>query len=230
MTVALLDVDGTLVDSNYQHTLAWYRALRENGIVLPIWRIHRHTGMGGDQLLGALLDDDTERQLGESIRSAERRCYMEMVDEIEVTAGAVELLDDLRDRGHTAILASSARGEELERYLDMLDARGRVDGWTSADDVNATKPAPDLVLAGLERAGAGPGAEAVMIGDSPWDVRAASKAGVPTVAVLTGGFSRDELAEAGARAVFESVAELRGALDSVFPDGPSRPPATALSR
>src|SRR5581483_1504188 len=200
MSVAILDVDGTLVDTNYQHALAWYRALREHGIVLPIWRLHRHIGMGGDQFVAALAGEDVERRLGDSIRARESERYGEMIEEVEAMKDASELLADLRGRGHSVILASSAKPEEIERYVDLLGARRLGDGWTSAGDVEATKPHPDLVNAALERAGAS-AEEAVMIGDSPWDVRAAERAGVPTIAVLTGGFSREELCEAGAVAV-----------------------------
>lgn len=221
--VVLLDVDGTLVDTNYQHALAWYRAFREHGIVLPVWRVHRHIGMGGDQLVEALTDAGTERRLGDRIRERESERYGEMIGEVETMEGASELLRDLRERGHSAILASSAKPEEIEHYVDLLGARELADGWTSAGDVQATKPDPDLVHAALERAGAQPD-QAVMIGDSPWDARAAQRAGVPTVAVMTGGFSREELCQAGAVAVYESVAELRLALDDVLahaePSGP----------
>jgi HAD superfamily hydrolase (TIGR01509 family) len=212
MTVAVLDIDGTLVDTNYQHALAWYRAFRQQGIVLPIWQIHRHIGMGGDQLVGALTDERTERELGDDIRAAEKTLYLELIDEVETMQGSRELIEDLKRRGHTVVLASSAKEDEVEHYLDLLDARELADAWTSSADVEATKPQPDLVNAALERAG-GSNQDAVMVGDTPWDVHAAGSAGVPTVAVLTGGFGVDELQDAGAIGVFESVAELCSRLD-----------------
>ncbi|HEX3512210.1 MAG TPA: HAD family hydrolase [Solirubrobacteraceae bacterium] len=212
MSVAILDIDGTLVDTNYQHALAWYRAFRESGIVLPIWRIHRHIGMGGDQLVGALTDRDVEARLGDRIRSREGDRYAEMIDEVEPMEGAGELLRELHDRGHTVILASSAKESEVEHYVDLLGARRLVEAWTSSGDVESTKPRPDLVQVALERAGSGP-EQAVMVGDSPWDVEAAERAGVQTLAVMTGGFAREELCEAGAAAVYESVAELCSGLD-----------------
>ena len=212
MSVAILDIDGTLVDTNYQHALAWYRAFRDHGIVLAIWRIHRHIGMGGDQLVGALTDPDVERRLGEQIRSRESECYSEMIGEVEAMQDASETIRDLRERGHTVILASSAKQAEIEHYIELLDARELADGWTSAADVHATKPQPDLVNVALECAHASP-EQAVMIGDSPWDVQAASRAGVQTVAVMTGGFSKEELRHAGAIEIYESVAELRAQLD-----------------
>ena len=203
---AILDVDGTLVDTNYQHAIAWYRAFRQHGELLPVWRIHRHIGMGGDHLVEALCGDEVEEEKGEEIRDAEKALYMALIEEVEPLAGAPDLIRDLKDRGHDVVLASSAKPDEVDHYLDLLDAREIADGWTTSGDVNATKPEPDLVRAAMEKAG---GDEAVMVGDSTWDVLAAKRAGVETVAVLTGGFSVEELEEAGAAAVFESVAELR---------------------
>jgi HAD superfamily hydrolase (TIGR01509 family) len=208
MTVAILDIDGTLVDTNYQHALAWYRAFRKHDVVVPIWRIHRHIGMGGDQLLPALTDEDFEREHGDAVREDEKDLYMQMIGEVEPMRDARKLIEDLKARGHTALLASSAKQDEVEHYLDLLDARELADGWTSSADVEATKPEPDLVHSALEKAGAD-AEDAVMIGDTPFDIEAAKRAGVPTIAVMTGGFSEAELRDAGASAVFESVAELR---------------------
>jgi HAD superfamily hydrolase (TIGR01549 family) len=207
---ALLDVDGTLIDSNYQHTLAWYRAFREHGIVLPVWRIHRAIGMGGDQLVPALVGEDTDRDQGDEIRETRDSLYKELIDEVEPLEGAHDLISDLKERGLKAVLASSSPQDELDRYLELLDARDLADDWTTKDDVEATKPAPDLVRAALDRAGT---ESAVMIGDTRWDIEAAAKAGVETICLMTGGWSRQELLDAGAVAVFESVDELRQRLD-----------------
>lgn len=215
MAIAILDIDGTLVDTNYQHALAWFRAFRRFGIVLPIWQIHRHIGMGGDQLVEALTDERTEAEQGDDIREAEKSLYMDMIDEVQPMDGARELIEDLRAAGHKVVLASSAKPDEVEHYLDLLDARDLADAWTSAEDVEATKPEPDLVHSALERVD-GDASDAVMIGDTPWDVKAAAQAGVRTLAVMTGGFSREELAQAGAAEVYESVAELRTQLDSAI--------------
>jgi HAD superfamily hydrolase (TIGR01509 family) len=203
---AILDIDGTLVDTNYHHSLAWYRAFRQHGIVLPIWKIHTHIGMGGDQLVASLTSESVDESLGDDIRSAEKALYMALIEEVEPMDEAREFIADLKKRGHTVVLASSAKEDEVEHYLDLLDARGLADAWTTSADVESTKPQPDLVQAALSKAGGG---SAVMVGDTPWDIKAAAGADVPTVAVITGGFSRAELEEAGAAAVFESVAELR---------------------
>ncbi len=203
---AILDIDGTLVDTNYHHAVAWYRAFRQHEIVLPIWRIHRHIGMGGDQLVAALTDEETDEKKGDDIRTAEKALYLALIEEVEPMAGARELIADLKDRGHDVVLASSAKEDEVEHYLDLLDARDLADGWTTSADVEATKPEPDLVKAAIEKSGGG---DAAMVGDTTWDVEAAKRAGVETIAVMTGGFGQDELRDAGAVAVFDSVAELR---------------------
>jgi HAD superfamily hydrolase (TIGR01549 family) len=207
---AILDVDGTLVDTNYHHAIAWYRAFRQNGVVLPIWRIHRHIGMGGDQLVEALGGEGLENEKGDDIRDAESVLYRELMSEVEALDDARELIEDLKQRGHAIVLASSAKEHEVDHYLDLLDARELADGWTTSDDVEATKPEPDLVVAAVEKAGGG---EAVMVGDSTWDCEAAKRAGLDTLAVLTGGFSETELRDAGALAVYSSIRDLRESLD-----------------
>ncbi len=204
---AILDVDGTLVDTNYHHALAWHRALHAHGHPVQMWKVHRHIGMGGDQILDALIGEEAAAGAGEEIRAAEAEAYGELIGEVEPMEGARELIERLRAEGSTVILASSAKQEEVDHYLDLLDARELVDGWTTSADVEATKPAPDLVLAALAKAGdEGP---SVMVGDSVWDVKAARGAGLPTLAVLTGGFSEAELREAGAAQVVESIGGLR---------------------
>jgi HAD superfamily hydrolase (TIGR01509 family) len=204
---AILDIDGTLVDTNYQHAVAWYRAFRQNEIVLPVWRIHRHIGMGGDQVIAALTDERTEEEKGGDIRGAEKALYLAMIEEVEPLEGARDLILRLKDAGRTVVMASSAKDDEVDHYLDLLDARELADDWTTSADVEATKPEPDLVKAALDKAGADAG-DAVMLGDTPWDCEAAKRAGVETVAVMTGGFSEQELTEAGAASVFESLPEL----------------------
>jgi HAD superfamily hydrolase (TIGR01509 family) len=212
MGTAILDVDGTLVDTNYHHAIAWYRAFRQHEVILPIWRIHRAIGMGGDQLVGYLAGEEVESEMGDDVRAAEKALYMALIGEVEPLEGARDLIVDLKDRGHAVALASSAKAKEVEHYLDLLDARQLADAWTTSADVERTKPAPDLVQAALEKTG-GSSEDAVMVGDTPWDVKAAEQAGVPTITVLTGGFSEAELKAARATAVFESIAELRRRID-----------------
>jgi phosphoglycolate phosphatase-like HAD superfamily hydrolase len=204
----ILDVDGTLVDTNYQHALAWWKAFRRHDIDTPLWRIHRSIGMGGDQLIPALLGDDVEAELGDDLRDAEKQIYRgEMMDDVEPLPDARAFVVFLVERGHDVVLSSSGKAEEIEHYLDLLDARDVVAAWTTSADVENTKPEPDVVRAGLDRLGDADGA--VMIGDSRYDVEAAGRAEVPTIGLLTGGFAEAEPREAGAVAVFASLAELR---------------------
>jgi HAD superfamily hydrolase (TIGR01509 family) len=207
---AILDVDGTLVDTNYQHAVAWYRAFRRLGEVLPIWRIHRHIGMGGDHMVTALCGERVEEEKGDAIRDAETELYFELIEEVEPLHGATELISDLKQRGHAVLLASSAKADEVEHYVDLLDARELADGWTTSADVDATKPEPDLVEVARREAGGG---AAVLVGDSTWDCEAGKRADVETIAVLTGGFSEQELLDAGAVCVYDSIDELRRSLD-----------------
>jgi HAD superfamily hydrolase (TIGR01549 family) len=206
---ALLDVDGTLVDTNYQHALCWYRAFKEHDVVLPIWRLHRHVGMGGDKFVPAVAGDEVEERIGDDVRDRWEELFDEVIDEVAALDGAHELLRDLERRGHAVVLASSSIQKHLDHFLDLIRARDVVDAWTTKDDVEGSKPEPDLVQAALDKAGT---RDAVMLGDTPWDIEAASRVGVETVCVITGGFSEQELRDAGAVAVFESVGELRGRL------------------
>ena len=208
---AILDVDGTLVDSNYHHAIAWFRAFREIGVTLPIWKIHRHIGMGGDQLVAAVAGDRIEERHGDEARDAEQRLYRELLPEVCAVAGAAALIEELDERGHPIVLASSAKEDEVEHYVRLLDAEGRIEAFTTSNDVEQTKPEPDLVLAAMEKVAEN---EAVMIGDSTWDIEAATRAGLETIAVLTGGFSKAELVDSGAAGVYESVEVLMADIDS----------------
>src|ERR1700749_3793138 len=117
MATAGLDIDGPRVDTNYHHTVAWYRAFRQHGFVLPLWRIHRHIGMGGDQLVAALAGTGFDAEHGDGVRAAEKGLYMELIDEVQPLEGARRLIEDLKGNGHTVVLASSAKRDELEHYL-----------------------------------------------------------------------------------------------------------------
>jgi phosphoglycolate phosphatase-like HAD superfamily hydrolase len=207
---AILDVDGTLVDTNYHHTIAWYRAFRGFDVTPELWRIHRHIGMGGDQLVAAVAGDEVEERCGDDVRELEGDIYMTMIEEVCAFDGAHELIAELREVADAVVLASSAKEHEVEHYLDLLDARELTTDWTTSADVDATKPEPDLVHVAMEKVGAEAG---LMIGDTRWDCRAAANAGVPAVAVLSGGFGEDELRGAGAVDVFTGIAELRDAVD-----------------
>jgi HAD superfamily hydrolase (TIGR01509 family) len=207
---ALLDLDGTLVDANYHHALAWYRAFRARGIVLPVWRLHRHIGMGGDMYVRAVAGDEVEERLGGELRDEHSAQFQPIRDECEPLEGARDLVAALKERGLVVVLASSSGQDDLDFFLDKLDVRELVDGWTSKDDVERSKPHPEVVQAAIEKAGAD---AAVMLGDSRWDIESAASAGVETVAVITGGWSEQELRDHGAVAVYESLVDLRERLD-----------------
>ena len=202
---ALLDVDGTLVDANYQHALAWYRAFRRFDIVLPVWRLHRHIGMGGDQYVAAVAGQNVESRCGDELRDAHAEEFEPMRDECAPLEGASDLLLALKRRGLRVVLASSASEDDLEFFVGRLDAKDSIDAWTSKDDVDRTKPHPDAIEAALEKAAT---RDAVMVGDSGWDVEAAANAGLDTICVLTGGWSEQELRDRGAAAVFDSIPHL----------------------
>jgi HAD superfamily hydrolase (TIGR01549 family) len=213
--IAVVDVDGTLVDTNYQHALAWYRAFRALGETFPVWRIHRHIGMGGDQMVAALGGDEVEERIGDRARELWVEEADPLMEEVAVLPGARELLVTLRERGHRLVLASSGKPHHVDRYLDMLDARDVVEAWTTSQDVEATKPAPDLLQAALRKLGEPVDAPSVVVGDSVYDVEAAANAGMPAVVVRSGGFGDDELREAGAVDLFDTPADLRAALQDL---------------
>jgi HAD superfamily hydrolase (TIGR01549 family) len=211
--IAVLDIDGTLIDSTYHHALAWYRALRSVGETFPVWRLHRLVGMGGDQFLTALGGEDLEARVGERAREEQGRQVDEVIAQMQPLPGAHDLLVAIKERGHRLVLASSGEQRHVELYLDKLDARDVVDDWTSSADVEASKPAPDLLQVALRKVGAPLDAPSVMVGDSVWDVVAAKKAGMPAIALRSGGFGDDELDEAGAVAVYDHPGDLLTALD-----------------
>ena len=175
-----------------------------------MWRVHRHIGMGGDQLVKAIAGDEVEREHGDSLRDAAKEEFAPLRDECVPLAGAHELLVELKRRGLVVVLASSANEDDLDHFLEVLDAKDVVDGWTTSDDVERTKPEPDVIHAALEKAGT---KDAVMVGDSRWDIEAAANAGLQAVCVITGGWSEQELRDCGAVAVFDSLVSLREHLD-----------------
>jgi len=198
----LFDVDGTLIDSNYLHTVAWSRALRDGGDWAAMNAIHRLVGMGGDQL--------TERILGRADDDAVarwRRHYETMLDEVTVFPGGPQLLDALHHAGLRVVLASSSPAEHVEQMVERLGVGAVIDAATSADDAAVSKPAPDIFNAALA-AGNVDRHRAFVIGDSIWDIQAARSAGIATIAVESGGFSRHELTEEGAHTVYRHVEDL----------------------
>ena len=211
--IAVLDVDGTLVDTNYQHALAWYRALRSLGETFPVWRIHRLIGMGGDRLPAALGGDDVEARIGDAAREKWVEEFDRLIGEVAPLPGARELIEALRERGHRVVLASSGKEKHVDHALDLLGVRDLAEAWTTSDDVESSKPAPDLLQVALKKLGEPVDVPSVMIGDSVYDVEAAKNAGMPALVVRSGGFGEDELREAGALDVFDTPGDLAAALD-----------------
>lgn len=213
MDTVVLDVDGTLVDSNYHHALAWSRAFRRYGHVVPLWRIHRCIGMGGDRLVPSLVGEEVDREVGDDLRDCWAEEVQRILYEVEPLERAPELLEELDRRPVKVVLASSGKPQHTEHSLHVLRAGDAVDNVQTGDDA-ATKPAPDL----LDKAVASvDGKASVVIGDSVWDAEAARRHGAPMVALLTGGFGRDELTAAGAVRIFEDVVELVDHLDELVP-------------
>jgi HAD superfamily hydrolase (TIGR01509 family) len=212
--IAVLDVDGTLVDTNYQHALAWYRAFRSLGETYPIWRIHRLIGMGGDRLVAALGGDDVEARIGDEARDRWVDEFDRLIDEIAPLPGAREFVAALKERGHRVVLASSGKPQHVDHFLDLLDVRDLAEAWTSSEDVESTKPAPDLLQVALQKIGEPADAPSVVIGDSVYDVEAAKNAGMPAIVVRSGGFGDDELRDAGAVAIYDTPADLTAELDA----------------
>ncbi len=198
----LFDVDGTLCDTNYLHALAWSRALREAGEWAPMNAIHRLVGMGGDQLVPRLLGHDSPEAV-----AARPRHYRALSGDIRTFPDASAILRAVAELDIAVVLATSAPNDELETLRKALAADDVIDGQTSADDVRNSKPEPDVFITAMERFSIDP-RRALAIGDSVWDVEAARTAGIGCVAVESGGFSRHELSEAGARQVSRDVGEL----------------------
>lgn len=213
LDTVVLDIDGTLLDSNYHHSLAWARAFAHVGRDVPVWRIHRCIGMGGDRLVAAVAGDEAEAKDGDRVRDRWEQEFDALIEETTLLDGARELLDALAERGLEVVLASSSIPRHAEHPLELLDAERRADGWTTSEDAEDSKPHPELIEKALERAGGG---RAVMVGDAVWDVESATRAGLPTIGVRSGGTSAAELLEAGAVAVYDGPRDLLDHLDEAL--------------
>ena len=211
----LFDIDGTLVDSNYLHVDAWQRALAELDVHADAWRIHRAIGQDAARLVSSLAGERDDAWV-ERAKHLHASHYRELAPRLRAFGGTTELLRDLASRDLRVVLATSAPTDELELLLAALsDARPFVHATTSADDVDRAKPDPDLIAVALERAGAEP-AEAILVGDSTWDMIAADRAGVAAYGLRSGGTSDRELTDAGARAVYDDPAHLGRQLGEVL--------------
>jgi len=208
ITAVLFDIDGTLVDSNDHHVLAWKEAFAGIGARFDRQVIHDQIGKGTDMLVPTLLpdlDEEAQERLGKAHGDAFKARYLA---EVKPFPDARDLLVRTHAAGLRVVLASSASKDELDHYLDLLDARELVSETTSADDVERTKPAPDIFATALDKIGSPPADEVIVIGDTPYDVEAAGKCGVAAIAVRSGGFGDDVLTQAGAVAIHDDVAAL----------------------
>jgi HAD superfamily hydrolase (TIGR01509 family) len=204
-SAVLLDIDGTLVDSTYHHALAWARAFTRERLTVPLWEVHRAVGMGGDKLVAHVAGAEVEDRHGDALREGWEEEYAELIAEVQPLDGAARLVKELADAGWTVALASSGKRKFSDEAVRMLGIEDAVSVVTSADDAEESKPQPDLLHATLQQLDVD---RAVFVGDTPYDVDAAGRAGLRCVGLLTGGFSRAELEEAGAAHVAESPGDL----------------------
>lgn len=205
----LFDVDGTLLDTNYFHSVSWWQALREAGEDIAMARIHRLIGMGSDQLLTELLGEERE-----GLSELHARHYERFKAELHPFPAAADLLARVAARGARVVLATSSKEEDLDELLAALGAgEGVIEEIVHGDMVDASKPAPDIFAVAMERLSLD-AAHTMVVGDTRWDIEAAATLGLPVVCVLTGGWTRRDLADAGAVAVYADVAELLAHLDS----------------
>lgn len=208
----ILDVDGTLMDTNYLHVEAWAQAFKAEGYQVPRAEIHRQIGKGSRALITVFVQDEAVAPRIDELHS---EFYAELQQRGYPLPGAKELIAALSEQGREVWFATSAKPKELEHHLKMLQAGDSLTGVVSSKDVENPKPAPDIFRLALKKAGCLP-EEAIAVGDTVWDIEAARGAGLSTAAVLTGGgFSRGELDEAGAVAVYKDCA---GMLEAGFPE------------
>ena len=213
LAAALFDVDGTLVDTNYLHAVTWWQAFAQAGHVVTMTDIHHLIGMGSGQMLDRLLPGDRDRDGDAVLRTSHTALYATYWSRLQPLPQAADLLRACQRRGLAVVLASSASEPELEALRAALNAEDAINATTFSGDVDASKPAPDLVEVALEKAGVA-ASNAVFVGDTIWDVQACQKAGVPCIGLLSGGISRDELLTAGAAQVYTGPAELLADLGS----------------
>ncbi len=206
IAAALFDLDGTLVDSNDFHIHAWHRAFAEAGFQIPVGTIRGQIGKGADNLVPTLLPDLAGDRI-EALAEAEGAIFQRSLDQVRPFPHARDLLARVHEAGSKVVLASSASGEQLDHYIALLGARDLIDDATSKDDVERSKPDPDIFAAALRQAGVAPEA-AIAIGDTRWDVLAAARCGIRTIGVLSGGIAESELRAAGAVAIYADAAAL----------------------
>ncbi|MEF9881605.1 HAD family hydrolase [Streptomyces sp. P9-A4] len=204
---ALFDVDGTLTDTNYLHVVAWWEALRQAGHQVPMHSVHRAIGLPGEDLLDHLLGDDRDPAQDDRLSAAHHTLYATFFDRLPALASAADLMRTLAGSGWRVVLVTSAKGSELSALCRAIDADDAIAETSTSDDVEEGKPAPEPVRHALRLAQVPP-ERAVFVGDTVWDMKAATRARVTAVGLLCGGIPRADLEEAGAAAVYRDPADL----------------------
>ncbi|MEU9026726.1 HAD family hydrolase [Streptomyces sp. NPDC048383] len=210
---ALFDVDGTLVDTNHLHVVCWWEALRQAGHDVPTHAIHRAVGLPGEDLLARLLGEGRDPSRDEALSAAHATLYATYFDRLPAFDSAAELLRELDRRGRRVVLVTSAKDNELDALRRALAADDAISATASSDDVSEGKPAPEPVRHALSLVGA-PAQGSVFVGDTVWDMKAGTRAGVTCVGLLCGGIPRADLEDAGAHAVYRDPADLLAHLDT----------------
>lgn len=211
--VVVLDLDGTLVDSVYQHVVAWHAAFHDVGLHVSAVRVHEAVGMGGDRLVAHVAGDPAESAVGEDVRKLHDEYFRSQLRTVCALDGAADLVEALAGQGHRLVLASSSESDLVDDLLELVDVRRHLTAVVTGSDDAATKPAPDMVRLAIERAGGEPGGRAVVVGDAVWDVLSAEAAGVPCVGLRSGGVSAERLTSAGAGAVYDGPRDLLDRLE-----------------
>jgi HAD superfamily hydrolase (TIGR01549 family) len=218
LKAAIFDIDGTLIDSNDLHAQAWDEVFRRFGVELPYDRIRGQIGKGGDNLLPALLPPEVLEAHGEEIEEQRKELFKaDYLPRVKPFPGVPELFRALKESGARILLATSAAAEELESHTQLLGIADLIDGATSADDVEHSKPCPDIFRAALDKLPGIAADEAVVVGDTPYDMQAATKLRIPALGVRSGGFDDRLLLEAGATRLFDGPWALPPRLSSWLP-------------
>lgn len=205
----MLDLDGTLVDSVYEHVAAWHAAFHDVGLHVSAVRVHEAIGMGGDRLVAHVSGDSAEAAVGDDVRELHDKYFRAGLRAVNGLDGASELVEALVATGHQVVVASSSEADLVDDMLDLLDVRSHLTAVVTGSDGAATKPAPDMVRLAVERAGAPGGTSgAIVVGDATWDALSAEAAGVPCIGVRSGGVGAERLLSAGASWVYDGPRDL----------------------
>ena len=203
--VVVLDLDGTLVDSVYQHVVAWHAAFHDVGLHVSAMRVHEAIGMGGDRLVAHVAGDAAEGAVGDDVRKLHDEYFRSHLRSVCALDGAADLVEALAGHGHRVVLASSSETDLVDDLLELVDVRRHLAAVVTGSDDAATKPAPDMVELAIERAGGG---KAIVVGDAVWDALSAEAAGVPSIGLRSGGISAERLSTAGVSWVYDGPRDL----------------------